>query len=182
MGGAHSLGGAHALTNSCSMRPGNINSAFSCGGNIKTVNHPSCTVDDPYLATLFFDADTCLVQVAYVPQSAFIYNASVRDNILFGLPFEQERYDQAIAAAAVRPDLDNMQGMIFSSYVFLIVAHFVDGVHQAWLPVSMPSSYRCCNYCSKQCCRSILSRVYSLVHSLCHQQHQHLDSKRSTLL
>lgn len=51
------------------------------------------------------------VQVAYVPQSAFIYNASVRDNILFGLPFQQERYDQAIAAAAVRPDLDNMAGM-----------------------------------------------------------------------
>ena len=50
------------------------------------------------------------MQVAYVPQSAFIYNASVRDNILFGLPFEQERYDQAIAAAAVRPDLDNMEG------------------------------------------------------------------------
>ena len=50
------------------------------------------------------------VQVAYVPQSAFIYNASVRDNILFGLPFQQERYDQAIAAAAVRPDLDNMDG------------------------------------------------------------------------
>ena len=53
------------------------------------------------------------VQVAYVPQSAFIYNASVRDNILFGLPFDQERYDQAIAAAAVRPDLDNMPGKIF---------------------------------------------------------------------
>ena len=52
-----------------------------------------------------------VVQVAYVPQSAFIYNASVRDNILFGLPFQQERYDQAIAAAAVRPDLDNMAGM-----------------------------------------------------------------------
>ena len=47
-----------------------------------------------------------------MPQSAFIYNASVRDNILFGLPFEQERYDQAVAAAAVRPDLDNMQGML----------------------------------------------------------------------
>ncbi len=65
-----------------------------------------------------------------MPQSAFIYNASVRDNILFGLPFEQERYDQAIAAAAVRPDLDNMQGMIFLSYDILIVAHFVDDVHQ----------------------------------------------------
>ena len=80
------------------------------------------------------------MQVAYVPQSAFIYNASVRDNILFGLPFEQERYDQAIAAAAVRPDLDNMQGTVFLSYVFLIVAHFSSGVHQACLPVTMPSA------------------------------------------
>lgn len=80
------------------------------------------------------------MQVAYVPQSAFIYNSSVRDNILFGLPFEQERYDQAIAAAAVRPDLDNMQGMVFLSFVFLIVAHFISGVHQACLPVTMPSA------------------------------------------
>ena len=75
-----------------------------------------------------------------MPQSAFIYNASVRDNILFGLPFEQERYDQAIAAAAVRPDLDNMQGMVFLSFVFLIVAHFISSVHQACLPVTMPSA------------------------------------------
>ena len=51
-----------------------------------------------------------------MPQSAFIYNASVRDNILFGLPFDQERYDQAIAAAAVRPDLDNMPGKIFIAW------------------------------------------------------------------
>jgi len=90
-----------------------------------------------------------------VPQSAFIYNASVRDNILFGLPFEQERYDQAIAAAAVRPDLDNMQGML----LLVLYAHSllhnllsVDQQHQARLPVTMPSSCRCCNYCSKQWC------------------------------
>lgn len=50
------------------------------------------------------------LQVAYVPQSAFIYNASVRDNILFGLPYEQQRYDEAIKASAVGPDIDNMPG------------------------------------------------------------------------
>lgn len=61
------------------------------------------------------------MQVAYVPQSAFIYNASVRDNILFGLPFQQERYDQAIAAAAVRPDLDNMAGMWVLSFSYFAV-------------------------------------------------------------
>ncbi len=76
----------------------------------------------------------CLMQVAYVPQSAFIYNASVRDNILFGLPFEQERYDQAIAAAAVRPDLDNMQGMVLLVFCVHSSSHrmlFVDKQHQA---------------------------------------------------
>ena len=74
------------------------------------------------------------MQVAYVPQSAFIYNASVRDNILFGLPFEQERYDQAIAAAAVRPDLDNMQGMLLLVLYVHSVLHkmlLVDQQHQA---------------------------------------------------
>lgn len=74
------------------------------------------------------------MQVAYVPQSAFIYNASVRDNILFGLPFEQEQYDQAIAAAAVRPDLDNMQGMLLLALYLHSLMHgmsLADKQHQA---------------------------------------------------
>lgn len=49
-------------------------------------------------------------KVAYVPQSAFIYNATVRENILFGLPFDQQRYAEAIRASAVGPDIDNMPG------------------------------------------------------------------------
>ena len=53
----------------------------------------------------------CL-QVAYVPQSAFIYNATVRENILFGLPYNQQRYAEAIKASAVGPDIDNMPGQI----------------------------------------------------------------------
>ena len=76
------------------------------------------------------------MQVAYVPQSAFIYNASVRDNILFGLPFDQERYDQAIAAAAVRPDLDNMQGMMLLS----LYLHSV--LHNLLIAICSPASSR----------------------------------------
>ena len=45
-----------------------------------------------------------------MPQSAFIYNATVRENILFGLPFDQQRYAEAIKASAVGPDIDNMPG------------------------------------------------------------------------
>ncbi|KAG0052602.1 hypothetical protein BGZ83_002372 [Gryganskiella cystojenkinii] len=43
--------------------------------------------------------------VAYVPQQAWIVNASVRENIVFGKPFDQDRYDQILHAAGLLPDL-----------------------------------------------------------------------------
>lgn len=52
--------------------------------------------------------------MAYVPQSAFIYNATVRENILFGAPFDQYRYEEAIRASAVGPDIENMPGDVCS--------------------------------------------------------------------
>ncbi|KAF4398458.1 hypothetical protein G4B88_025437 [Cannabis sativa] len=44
--------------------------------------------------------------VAYVPQISWIFNASVRDNILFGSEFEPERYWKAIDVAELHLDLD----------------------------------------------------------------------------
>ena len=52
------------------------------------------------------------LQVAFVPQSPFIYNATVRENILFGLPYEEERYRRAIAAAALGADLVQLSGRV----------------------------------------------------------------------
>lgn len=49
-------------------------------------------------------------RVAYVPQVAWIFNASVRDNILFGLPFEEKRYQTAITVSALVADLELMAG------------------------------------------------------------------------
>lgn len=43
-------------------------------------------------------------QLAYVPQQAWITNASLRENILFGNDLDQERYDRIIAAAGLIPD------------------------------------------------------------------------------
>jgi ABC-type multidrug transport system fused ATPase/permease subunit len=43
-------------------------------------------------------------QLAYVPQQAWIINASLKENILFGKALDQERYDQIIAAAGLIPD------------------------------------------------------------------------------
>ncbi len=48
-------------------------------------------------------------RVAYVPQVAFIKNATLRDNITFGLPFERERYDRVLEACALLPDLEVLE-------------------------------------------------------------------------
>lgn len=44
--------------------------------------------------------------VAYVAQQAWIQNASLRDNILFGKPLDEDRYNFILDACALRPDLD----------------------------------------------------------------------------
>jgi ABC-type multidrug transport system fused ATPase/permease subunit len=46
---------------------------------------------------------------AYVPQSAWLQNASVRDNILFGLPMDEERYVQTLEACSLRGDLSILE-------------------------------------------------------------------------
>lgn len=54
----------------------------------------------------------CLLQgsVAYVPQQAWIQNATVRDNILFGRSFDPKRYCKTISSCALRTDLDILPG------------------------------------------------------------------------
>ncbi|USP75306.1 hypothetical protein yc1106_02580 [Curvularia clavata] len=43
---------------------------------------------------------------AFCPQYAWIQNATVRENIIFGKEFNRKWYDQVIDACALRPDLD----------------------------------------------------------------------------
>ncbi|CAK5275397.1 unnamed protein product [Mycena citricolor] len=44
--------------------------------------------------------------VGYCPQTAWIQNATIRDNICFGLPFEEDRYWKAVNDACLVPDLE----------------------------------------------------------------------------
>ncbi|KAG0200120.1 hypothetical protein BGX33_011218 [Mortierella sp. NVP41] len=44
-------------------------------------------------------------RIAYVPQQAWILNATVRDNILFGNTFDQARYDIVLMACGLLPDI-----------------------------------------------------------------------------
>ncbi|EIW84207.1 ABC transporter [Coniophora puteana RWD-64-598 SS2] len=44
--------------------------------------------------------------VGYCAQTAWIQNATIRENILFGQPFDEDRYWHAVRASCLEPDLD----------------------------------------------------------------------------
>jgi ABC-type transport system involved in cytochrome bd biosynthesis fused ATPase/permease subunit len=43
--------------------------------------------------------------IAYVPQTPWVQNLSLRDNILFGMPYDEAKYKQVIHACALELDL-----------------------------------------------------------------------------
>jgi ATP-binding cassette subfamily C (CFTR/MRP) protein 1 len=47
-------------------------------------------------------------KIGYVPQTPWIQNGTIRDNILFGLPYEEERYKQTVYACAMVRDFEIM--------------------------------------------------------------------------
>ncbi|XP_056627065.1 ATP-binding cassette sub-family C member 3 isoform X2 [Triplophysa dalaica] len=48
--------------------------------------------------------------VAYVPQQAWIQNATLRDNILFGKPYVEKKYQCVLEACSLTPDLEVLPG------------------------------------------------------------------------
>ncbi|KAK4129639.1 P-loop containing nucleoside triphosphate hydrolase protein [Parathielavia appendiculata] len=44
--------------------------------------------------------------IAYVAQIPWIENASIKENILFGLPYDEERYNKTVATCALKKDLE----------------------------------------------------------------------------
>jgi ABC-type multidrug transport system fused ATPase/permease subunit len=44
--------------------------------------------------------------VAYVAQTAWLQHQALRENILFGLPYDEERYNKVIFACALQRDLE----------------------------------------------------------------------------
>ncbi|XP_054167707.1 ATP-binding cassette sub-family C member 2-like [Oppia nitens] len=51
--------------------------------------------------------DQCL---AYVPQQSWILNATLKDNILFGKPYDPIKYSEVVSACALQPDLRQLSG------------------------------------------------------------------------
>lgn len=48
--------------------------------------------------------------MAYVPQQAWIQNATLRDNILFGKAYNEQKYACVLEACALTPDLEVLAG------------------------------------------------------------------------
>lgn len=49
-------------------------------------------------------------KVAFVPQQAWIQNATLMDNIIFGRPFNKELYNKVLEACALTPDIAMLPG------------------------------------------------------------------------
>jgi ATP-binding cassette subfamily C (CFTR/MRP) protein 1 len=48
-------------------------------------------------------------RVAYVPQTAWVMNATIKENICFGRPFDGEFYNKTLKNCALLPDLASLQ-------------------------------------------------------------------------
>lgn len=61
---------------------------------------------------VFSSNTTCVPtgSIAYVPQQAWIQNATLQDNILFGKPLEKAKYSNVIGVCALKPDFDVLPG------------------------------------------------------------------------
>ena len=46
--------------------------------------------------------------VAYHQQQPWIFNATLRDNILFGQAYDQDKFARVVAACALQPDIDSI--------------------------------------------------------------------------
>ncbi|XP_047481887.1 multidrug resistance-associated protein 1-like isoform X2 [Penaeus chinensis] len=49
-------------------------------------------------------------RMAYVSQQAWLQNATLRENIVWGQPFDETRYQKVVKACALLPDLDMLPG------------------------------------------------------------------------
>ncbi|PVU86529.1 hypothetical protein BB560_006685 [Smittium megazygosporum] len=50
-----------------------------------------------------------IANAAYVPQEAWLRNASIRDNILFGQEYNQEKYENVLFSTALKSDLRTLE-------------------------------------------------------------------------
>lgn len=65
-----------------------------------------CFLSSPFLLHFHITQGS----LAYVPQQAWIQNATVKDNILFGSDEDAQRFQTVVEACALQPDLKLLPG------------------------------------------------------------------------
>ncbi|XP_066560841.1 ATP-binding cassette sub-family C member 3 isoform X2 [Amia ocellicauda] len=93
----------------------NINLMVPQGSLLAVVGHVGCGKTSLVCALLGemekLDGDISIRgSLAYVPQQAWIQNATLRDNILFGLPYNEQKYRCVLEACALVTDLEVLPG------------------------------------------------------------------------
>ncbi|XP_043959115.1 ATP-binding cassette sub-family C member 3 isoform X4 [Gambusia affinis] len=93
----------------------NINVMVPQGSLVAVVGHVGCGKSS-LISALLGDMEkvegevSVRGSVAYVPQQAWIQNATLRDNILFGKSFHESKYRRVLDACALTPDLEVLPG------------------------------------------------------------------------
>ncbi|XP_034717200.1 canalicular multispecific organic anion transporter 2 isoform X1 [Etheostoma cragini] len=93
----------------------NINMMVPNGSLLAVVGHVGCGKSS-LLSALLGEVEklegevSIRGSVAYVPQQAWIQNATLRDNILFGKPYNEQKYQCVLEACALTPDLEVLPG------------------------------------------------------------------------
>ena len=55
------------------------------------------------------DENGLMHSISYAAQSPWLRHQSIKDNVLFGYPFEEERYKAVIECCALQPDLEMLE-------------------------------------------------------------------------
>ncbi|XP_034083351.1 canalicular multispecific organic anion transporter 2 isoform X2 [Gymnodraco acuticeps] len=93
----------------------NINVMVPQGSLLAVVGHVGCGKSS-LLSALLGEVEklegevSIRGSVAYVPQQAWIQNATLRDNILFGKDYNEQKYRCVLEACALTPDLEVLPG------------------------------------------------------------------------